>query len=531
MLIRCLATLVLLIVPVCSQDKSAPLSEDERIHHVLARLTYGPQPGEVERVRELGLEAWLEKQLGSPGAGQRVAGLVRPLSTLGLSPKEQDAAYEAVGSDGMDRNAFRRQVQRELVDSVVLRALASEAQLEEVIVDFWRNHFNVDVTKDSVGWTATHYEEAVLRRHALGDFDDFLMATAKHPSMLVYLDNHISRGPPSRSELRRIERQVREQTGSRELAKEQVAIAKQRGLNENYARELMELHTLGVDNGYTQADVVQVAQALTGWSVDFSADGSGFRFKHDMHLFGPKRLMGRGLPQGKRETGIKTGEAVVKRLSAHKNTAGFIATKLTRWLVNDEPPAAIVDEAAKVFKKSKGDIRATVRAIIDHEEFFAREHYRAKFKTPLEFVVSALRATNAEVQDASYVHRILRDLRMPVYQCEDPTGYRDQAESWRDPGVMALRWRFAIDLAMGRAAGLSIPDSLYRGLPEDPIEITELLTKRIIPAGLGEATSAVLERVVFQIAVEGGADTPAKRLKFARQVTGILLGSPEFQQQ
>ena len=513
------------------RDPASPLSDEERAVHILSRLTWGARPADQAALKRLGLTAWIDAQFAADATVD--AALAKDLArfkTLGRTFIEINAA--ASPTDQQQRNRLRQQASTELKQVVVLRALHSERQLFEVLADFWRNHFNVDVNKESVALTATHYEEAALRPNIFGKFADMLSATAHHPAMLVYLDNALSRRAPPRSELRMIERRVRRQTGSEQAAREQVEIARQSGLNENYARELMELHTLGVDNGYTQKDVTEVARAFTGWSVDFDAkEGSGFSFKQDMHDTEPKVVFGKGLQEGRREEGLTEGEAVLKRLCAHENTAEFIAKKLTRWFVNDNPPAAIVAAGKDAFRNTKGDLRAVVKAIVTHPEFYSREHFMAKFKTPFEFVVSALRVTDATVVDANAVTEAVSNLGLRIYNMEDPTGWAETAEAWRDPGVMALRWRFALALARGTLRGVVIAPAFYASLPADPMELGNILAQRIVPQGLGLATAGVIERLVLQRVSTGKAADSAGHDALAKDLVGVLLGSPEFQQQ
>lgn len=525
-----------LIAPVLvpAQDL-APLSEDEKIEHALSRLTFGARPGQVEEVRAAGLAKWIEAQLKPETLDESaLEERLKAYPTLGLSAADQRRLLEAKGKGTkggpQDLDALRRVVPKELREAVALRGILAKRQLLEVLADFWRNHFNVDVSKGSVQYTATHFEEAVIRAHALGKFQDMLWASAHHPAMLVYLDNALSRRPPSKSELRQLERKVRKQTGSRERAEEQVEFARQSGLNENYARELMELHTLGVDNGYSQGDVTEVARALTGWTVNLAAD-VGFLFKEDMHDPGPKMLMGQPLPEGRREEAIAEGEAVLRRLGSHEHTSRFLATKLCIRLVADDPPPAIVDYAAKTFRQTKGDLRETVRAIVTHPQYFDRRYFRGKFKTPLEFVLSALRATDAVVGDAGPVVNAVQDLGLRIYGCEDPTGWSDAAEAWRDPGVMALRWRFAVGLVGAKGPGPHIEDSYFEGLPPHPADMVEALRRRIVPSGVGETTAAYLKRIVAPKDPPEPDQGEAGRLRLARTVVAVLLGSPEFQQQ
>jgi uncharacterized protein (DUF1800 family) len=537
MLRRTLPVLLLLLGQASAQTPAGPaepsLGPRERALHVLSRLAFGPRPGDLEAVQALGVEAWIARQL-APGtiADPRSEAALALLPTLGLTPRElRDLAEGRSGRPARDFEDVRQDARRELKRGVALAAIHSERQLLEVMAHFWRNHFNVDVAKESVAYTATHYEHHVLRPHALGRFPDLLAATARHPAMLVYLDNALSRRPPSKSELRQLERRIRKSTGSPEAAREQAEIARQAGLNENYARELLELHTLGVDNGYTQKDVIEVARAFTGWTVDFDHDPVGFRFRSDMHDPGPKTVLGRAVAEGRQDQAIQEGEVILRRLSAHPNTAGFVARKLAVLLVHDDPPTSLVEAAARAFRTSKGDIPDTIRAIVQHPAFFDRRHFRAKFKTPFEFVISALRATGAEVEDAEPVVTAIADLGMPIYGCEDPTGYDDDAESWRDPGVMAQRWRFATRLAMGQMRGVRLPPEWFDALPADPLELVRALERRILPGGVSQATRAVLERVMLEEIQAGSLMEGRGRIKLARRLTAILLGSPEFQQQ
>ena len=509
-------------------QKAASLTEEERIIHALSRLAFGPRPGQIAEVKKQGLEAWIAAQLEpSRIPDGPLRSRLSEYPALRMTPKELASG----GSSQKARRQRRRNARRQLEETVVLRAAESRRQLLEVLVDFWRNHFNVDVAKQPVDLVAIHYEEAVLRRHALGRFEDLLMATARHPAMLIYLDNHLSRRRPTRSEINALKNRVRRQTGSKERAAQRAAIAEQTGLNENYARELMELHTLGVDNGYTQKDVIEVARAFTGWTIDRSAGPDWFVFREDMHESGLKQLMGRDLPLGRREGGIIEGETIIKRLARHKNTSEFIARKLCRRLVADDPPKAVVQKAAAVFRRTGGDIRAVVQAIVTHPDFFSEAAWQTKFKTPFEFVISALRATNARIDEPRSVVKAIADLGQPVYNCEDPTGYSDAAEAWRDPGVMALRWSFAMRLVEGRIKGVSIPAAFYDGLPQDLLKVPEALARRILPQGMGRETSRVLERVLFREARKAGAPEKINRERLCRMLVGILLGSPEFQQQ
>ena len=437
--------------------------ETARIVHVLNRLGYGPRPGDVEAVRRLGPDSWVQRQLDparidDARAQARVADLATatlPIAELrkgyevprearreiqkrraemGENPSEDDARRarrEMVRKYAGEMKGSPRQVVDELQQAKVLRAVYSERQLDEVLVDFWMNHFNVYASKGPERFLVGAYEREVIRPHAWGRFEDLLAATAKSPAMLFYLDNWLSSDPEATSFRRRT-----------------------RGLNENYAREIMELHTLGVDGGYTQKDVTEVARSLTGWTIAGLRDGGEprFTFNARMHDRDDKLILGRRVKGG----GQEEGEQVIHMLAVHPQTARFISYKLARRFVADEPPAALVDRAAETFRKTGGDIRAVVTTIVTSPEFFASEARGTKVKTPLEFVASAVRASGAEVSNArDLAHRIAL-MGMPLYQQQPPTGYKDTADAWVSTSGMLARMNLAADLAAGRVPGVSI---------------------------------------------------------------------------
>jgi uncharacterized protein (DUF1800 family) len=382
------------------------------------------------------------------------------------------------------------------------------------MVDFWRNHFNVSLNKDAVRFLGADWEREVIRRHVFGRFEDMLLASAKHPAMLIYLDNALSQKPLSEQEARSIARAGRKK-GQRLLDLE-----RQRGLNENYARELLELHTLGVDGGYTQRDVTELARVLTGWTVDSRPEGGyGFWFRAEAHDVGPKQVLGWAFGKN---GGVEEGETVIRGLARHKGTARFIARKLCRYLVADCPPEDLIERVAQVFRRTGGDLCETTRAVVLDEAFFDAAYVRAKFKTPFEFVVSALRATAAEVSDPLPVLEALARMGQPLYHCDDPTGYSDTAEAWLDPGVLALRWQFAMALAERGAGPVHIPRAFYEAGAEGG-SVAAWLPAAIVPAGVGPTTARVLTNAVR----EHSGDPAALR----RRLTAILLGSPEFQKQ
>ncbi len=511
---------------------SKPLSEEEKILLVLSRFTPGATPELVDEVRKTGWSAWFDGQLKadlkeSESYNQRIL----EFETIGLPMKDLFEKYtERVGKDATEaekREARRRAAipPRETLAWIMTRAVYSNNVLLESSCDFFRNHLSVSIDKGEVRFLIVDWERQVIFRRALTNFGDILAASAKHPAMLFYLDNFLSRRPPTPEELKAIETRTRKRTGSEERADEAVDIARQRGLNENYARELLELHTLGVDNGYTQQDVIELAKCLTGWTIRCRVEPA-FVFDRSMHCGGDKTVLGQVIKAG----GVEEGEEVMRRLVAGERTAKFIAWKLCRWFVNDSPDEAMVQRVAKVFSGTNGDLPKVYRAIVDDPLFFTRENFQAKFKRPWEFVISALRVTHADASRLAGLENALQSMNEPLYKCADPTGYYDQAEAWRDPGAMATRWSFATDLVSGRIGGVRVPSSLYDGLPLDkPREWKAILVKKILPiGGISEATSASIDRLVAAELQKNPKATPAK---LGASIVAMLLGSPEFQRQ
>ena len=435
----------------------AVAEHDQAATHVLNRLAYGPRAGDVAAVRAMGVAAWIERQLHPERISDAALdGRLAPLTTLTLDaativrdydrpavqerrqrqrakaeapdaatvPQSDAPATDAPADD--PRPALspaqrkNRTVLADLEDAKILRAVYSERQLEAVLVDVWFNHFNVFAGKGPTRSYVTEYERDVIRPHVLGRFRELLGATAKSPAMLFYLDNW------------------------RNVA---------RGLNENYARELLELHTLGVDGGYTQQDVVNVARAFTGWTMRPRA-GSGFRFAAALHDRAAKMVLGHAIGAG---GGIEDGEQVLDLLAAHPRTAHLIATTLARRFVSDTPPSALVDRAAARFLATRGDLREVVRVIVTSPEFFAPAAAQSKLKTPFEFVVSALRAAGADVRNARPLARTLRELGMPLFFCQPPTGYDDTAEAWASAGALVSRVNFALALGANGVRGSRLP--------------------------------------------------------------------------
>jgi uncharacterized protein (DUF1800 family) len=505
-----------------------PAPDDAAIIHALSRLTFGPRPGDVARVRAVGLERWLESQL-EPGRldDSECIDRLRSLATLTLSTGSLQRAYprpdrrtlEMLKAGEMSRREMMERfppdtrparIIAELQAARLVRAVESEQQLQEVMVDFWFNHFNVHAVKGEVRWYVTSYERDVIRPHALGRFPELLRATARHPAMLFYLDNWLS-------------------TRDGFVVAAGPNRGRRAGLNENYARELMELHTLGVDGGYTQRDVTEVARAFTGWTIDRPRDDARFVFRPRMHDPGGKVVLGTRLAPG----GQAEGEQVLDLLARHPATARFIATKLVRRFVADEPPPALVERVAATFRATDGDVKQMLRTIVAAPEFRAADARRGKIKKPFEYVASAVRAIGGRV-DARGGHALARaagEIGEPLYNAQPPTGYPDRAEAWVNAGALLARMNFALALTQGRLVGVSV--DLPRlvgesaGAPEGALDrlLAVLLhghataeTRRVLTAQLGDP------EIRRQTADDRGPAAPD-----VEKLAALVIGSPEFQ--
>ena len=450
----------------------------------------------------------------------------------------------------------QQNVVQELMQAKVLRAVMSERQLEEVLVDFWFNHFNVFIQKGQVRQYVTEYERDAIRPHVLGKFRDLLGATAHSPAMLFYLDNHQSQAPPGApvlgapNDLRfgragQVRRPLFGPNRPTMPNQPPPPQRQQRGLNENYARELMELHTLGVDGGYTQQDVIEVARILTGWTIDRPQLGGSFIFRPQAHDAGEKTVLGTKFPAGK---GEEEGEKLLDLLAAHPSTAKHLAFKLVQRFVADEPPPALVARVAKTFTDTKGDLRAVTRTVITSTEFFSDDFYRAKVKTPFEFVVSAARATNATIVNAQpIVGALAQQLGMPLYGCQPPTGYSMTADAWVNTGSLLNRMNFALQLVSGgqpprpnrgfgpqqaNAPRPNQPDLQNRALPggrgqlaRAPIQVDV----RALAQDTSEAARTQLVQSVLAGDVSAATEQTLARATTPHQLIALTLGSPEFQ--
>jgi len=506
-------------------EESRP-SERERVEQALNRLTFGARAGDVDRVLEIGLERWIDRQLNperipDPGLDERLARysiLERSPAEMIREDREQRQAIkkvrEQISAEGEELSEkqtrarmrqelgttrpLRRRIVAEMQAAKLTRAIYSERQLEELLVDFWFNHFNVFAGKRQLRYAVAEYERDVIRPHALGRFEDLLMATAKSPAMLFYLDNWLSVDPEAAERLE----QRRRKAGGR----------MRKGLNENYARELLELHTLGVEGGYTQRDVTELARVLTGWTLRGIQKGElRFFFDARMHDPGGKHLLAEPVRGG----GIEEGEAVIRRLARHPATARFVTTKLVRRFVADEPPAMLVERASRTFSATGGDIREVLRTIFSAPEFYAPDYRAAKFKTPLEFVASAARASSADVRDARPLARAVAEMGMPLYLSSPPTGYGDGADAWVSTNALVSRLSFAVQIASGSIRGVRVSPSRWSAAGDDSLDLTEEL------AGTFLSATRVSDETLATIRQEAGGDP--------RRVASLLIGSPEFQ--
>ena len=535
-----------------SSNRKARLTERERAIHVLNRLGFGPRPGDVDRVLAMGVRNYVEEQLAPENLpDSAVADSLQQFPTLAMTNAQLFDNYEkplreaerqaqqemqAAGSgkaagvsvDAAEKVAatVRRMVpiekrpQRvldELTQARIVRAVESERQLNEVLVDFWMNHFNVFAGKGLDRILLTSFERDVIRPRIWGKFEDLLMATAKSPAMLFYLDNAQSVA----DEAHRAPRPLPRRRGL--LALLGMAPARPNppaGLNENYARELMELHTLGVDGGYTQKDVTELARVLTGWSIERPEQGPAFIFRAPLHDVGAKTVLGVSFPPG---GGLEEGELMIRVLAHHPATARRIAFKLCQRFVADDPPKKLVERVAVRFLQTDGDLRETVRAVVLSPEFFDGRYYRAKVKSPFEYVVSAVRALGGASDNALPIARQLGQMGEPLYLCQPPTGYSENDQAWVNTGALVARMNFALQLAANRLPGTwtDVASLVPAASAKDAGKAVDALSCALVDDALSPETKSGLEKKIE--ASNGAAAAPV--------VAGLILGSPEFQRQ
>ena len=384
-------------------------------------------------------------------------------------------------------------VASDLSEGKLLRAIYSTHQLQELLVDFWFNHFNVFLNKGADRYLVPTYEREAIRPHVFGKFHDLLLATAKSPAMLFYLDNWQSAGPP-------------------EYARPN-ARQRRRGLNENYGRELLELHTLGVEGGYTQKDVIEVARCFTGWTIAGPRKGGAFEYNDKMHDHGQKVVLGHVIKAG---GGMSDGLKVIEILARHPSTAHFVSLRLAQRFVSDKPPPSLVNRMAKTFRKSGGDLRQVMETMIYSGEFWSAAAYHAKVKSPFEMVVSAVRATNADVTSAFLLANEMRRLGEPLYNKLEPTGYSAANAEWVSSASLLDRMNFALALANNRVPGVKTDIAAWQTVIErDPLE----LARQLLEQNPSEQTTAAIQKTL----------SGARPQQIASLVAGLTLGSPEFQ--
>ncbi|MEA2260968.1 MAG: hypothetical protein QOJ51_3793 [Acidobacteriaceae bacterium] len=458
--------------------------------------------------------------------------------TAGMTPQQKETVVALLNPTLL--------VAGELLQTRLLTDLYSQRQLQAVMTDFWLNHFNVYLKKGQLAPWYLVDEQNVVAPHAMGKFEDLLVATAKSPAMLFYLDNHTSIGPRSMAAMRA---QLNPQAKN-----------KSPGLNENYARELMELHTLGVDAGYTQKDVTEVAKVFTGWTIGEPRKGGGFTFNERRHEPGPKVVMGKTI----QENGEQEGLEVLHRLATNPATAHHLSRQLAERFVSDTPPPALVDRMAKTYLRSDGDIRQVLRTLFTSPEFWSRDAYRAKVKTPEEFVLSAVRATGGQVDRPAIVLNAMGQLGMPFYGCQTPNGYSWTAGAWVNSGDLLTRINIALALAghkLGTATDLDAlmkikgPDAASAAQKEARLEAIFLngeLNPQARQTVLQQADALAVQgpialpaaepfkpgskqagtmpvRAAFVQVMDSATPIPAPADKQAALVAGLLLGSPDFQ--
>ncbi|MCU1262874.1 MAG: hypothetical protein JWO80_5759 [Bryobacterales bacterium] len=580
------------------------ISPDEKVLHVLSRLTFGPRPGDIEAVKKMGVEKFISQQLHPEDIAENpvLEAKMAPLDTLRMSTQEMADKYpsnqaikaiadgrtpypadartqymvtklverykarmsaEAAGKQDQnmdepvnsmeqvaaalsesqrntimngtgpekvalieslpERQQFellsamrgpkrqqllmasspdlRRKVQmfngpqqvvnQDLFSGKIYRAVYSNRQLEEVLTDFWYNHFNVYLDKGADRYMVTTYERDVIRPHVLGNFKDLLLATAQSPAMLFYLDNNQSVGPDTRM------------GGGPKKSN--------RGLNENYGRELMELHTLGVDGGYTQKDVTEVARCFTGWTIRDVRGSASFQFNERAHDQSEKLVLGHKIAAN---GGMNDGLQVLDILVHHPSTARFISKSLAIRFVSDNPSAALVERMAATFTATDGDLRATMKTMLDSPDFFSRETYRTKVKTPFEMVVSSLRATGGDVDITVALTQQLNQLGEPLYRKQEPTGYSNKSGEWVNSAALLARMNFALALTNNKVPGVKV--DLAKFPADDPM----LMARTLLMTDLSD----ISRKVIAQGLADQSGKTPPAAL-----VAGLALGSPDFQ--
>jgi len=506
--------------------------EPKRAAHLLNRLAFGPSPESLREVQTLGVAGWIQRQLAPttlddtaveeklssfPTLARSTPELLRDYPTLTEQAKRAGIALSSLKGDDaraqlrekVDKDELPKNIGLELQAAKLIRAVESKRQLQEVLTDFWFNHFNVSAEKGAVRWMVTSYERDALRPYVFGTFRELLGATAHHPAMLFYLDNWLS--------TREGDNPRRRKDGKG-----------QTGLNENYARELLELHTLGVQGGYTQQDVREVARCFTGWSIEKPREVGTFVFRPRAHDPGPKTVLGITLPPG---GGLEDGERVLDLLANHPSTAHFIARKLSQKFVADDPPEALVQRLAKVFLETKGNLPDVYVALFSSPEFWSDSAFGALTKKPFELAASSVRAFGGNTDGSPALYRQVERMGEALYRAQPPTGYPEAGESWVNAGALVSRINFGIALAANRVKGTRVEVAKRLPTPaaaKDADTAIQALAQAILAQPLSEATRNTLRLAL-------GEDEPLpdgeRRKVDPRLIAGLLLGSPEFQKQ
>jgi len=603
--------------------QQAGLSKEQAAAHLLNRFSFGIQPGQIQEVVKMGLENWLQQQLEASLPDTELEKRLNGFDALKMSNEEIVNHYlnpgqiillgireKIIRNDSLnntDREKYRQdlakvmkasgvkpvqELHRQLVNQKVLRAVYSNNQLKEVLTDFWFNHFNVSLTKGQSQQYVMSYERDAIRPHVFGNFKEMLLATAKHPAMLEYLDNALSVSNDNerarRQQNNAFFRAARERAEAKlsdssmqgnALVQQAVAARRTQGLNENYAREVMELHTMGVDGGYTQKDVTEVARALTGWSVkpmfknaramQFMEDlneqqlkrrgwvmDGDFLFRGDKHDESEKIILGKKY-NGK--DGYAEGVAVLNTLASHTSTAKFIATKMAIRFVSDEPSPALIKTLTHTYQQTDGNIKAMIIAMVNHPGFWSKKALREKIKSPFEFAVSALRATKAQVLQPFQVFNWCSKMGQRVYYYQAPTGFPDRANFWINSGALLNRMNFGLALTTQKIPGVRVNLLALNNQhePESADEALRAFSKILLPErdneeNIKRLTAMVRDANVEQKIAVAAAKTKnndmeeeleeetrgqvtkdkedyKKEVTSMAQVVGIIIGSPEFQ--
>jgi uncharacterized protein (DUF1800 family) len=460
--------------------------------HALNRLGFGPRPGDIDAVLDQGIERYIDDQL-DPGPDPDLEARLAPLnSTLRLSTTEVLVAYADSGNQTAAIQAYLDNLQ----NAKLIRSVHAKNQLREALADFWFNHFNVNINDNFVRYSIQSYERDAIRPNAMGKFETLFGATAGHPAMLYYLDNYLSQA-------------------GRTVNGQLVA-----GLNENYGREMLELHTVGVDAGYSQSDVYDAARAFTGWGIDNLVRGGNFAYTAARHDTGSKSVFGLQLAAG---GGKEDGDRVVKYLATHPSTARFVSTKLARRFAADSPPESLIDRMAQAWLASEGDITAVMKAMIGSSEFWAEAFNPAgKPKTPFEYAISSIRAIGGEATSATRgVAAYLAQMGQPLYQCGPPTGYADVGADWLNASSQLYRMNFALDLAQGLINGVTVNVRNFAVGADmaSPASVAKAANAAVFGSTIGSSTIDAASRVDTRIV------TPSPAVR----VSALLLAAPESQ--